>query len=348
MRRPLALLLGAGGLAAAATFGFPADGAPEREIAAAAQAFLESLDEAKRGRAQFAFDDPERLTWGFVPAKYEGVRLGEMTLEQRRAAHALLRSALSAKGYLKATTIFALDGVLRAIAEAAGRQAAHRDPEHYAFAIFGKPSADGAWGWCVQGHHLSLHFTGAGGELTAHTPAFRGANPAEVRSGPLAGLRALAAEEDLGRRLVRSLDDEQRRIAVIAAQAPADVILGPARDARSLGEPAGLPVARMDDAQRALVAALLDEYATDLRGELAGRELARIRDAGIERIHFAWAGGFAPGEGHYYRLHGPTFVIEYDNTQDGANHIHTVWRDPQRDFGGDPLREHLERDHRKR
>ncbi len=312
----------------------------------AAAAFLASLDDGLRAKAQFAFAAKERTEWNFVPGSYPGVVLGELSLPQRRAAHALLRSALSARGYLKVTSIFALDLVLRQMAEERGGKAPHRDPERYAFAVFGTPSAESPWGWRVQGHHVSIHFTAATREVVAVTPAFLGANPAEVREGPSAGLRVLAAEEDLARALLTSLAPELRARAVIEEEAPADVILGPGRRADLLGAPKGLPGSAMDASQCATLALLLDEYARNLRPELAEQALSRMGAADLGSVHFAWAGSLEPGKPHYYRLHGPTFVIEYDNTQDGANHVHTVWRDLTRDFGADALRDHLEHDHK--
>jgi hypothetical protein len=321
------------------------DGA--RAIAEAAAAFVQSLGPGEREKAVAPFDSPQRTEWGFVPAEYPGLVLKDMDAGQRRAAHALLRASLSSQGYLKATAVFALDAVLRALEEQAGRQAPHRDPERYWFQVLGDPGGDQPWGWRVQGHHVSLHFTTAGG-VVAHSPFFLGANPAEVRSGATRGLRVLGAEEDLGRRLWRSLDEGQRQQALLAVKAPADVILGPGRKADFLGPPKGLPVGAMDEAQRGIAALLLDEYVHNLRREVAERSLRRIRAAGVDQIRFAWAGGDEPGQGHYYRLHGPTFVVEYDNTQNGANHVHTVWRDLTEDFGEDLLRQHHEREHRRR
>jgi hypothetical protein len=177
------------------------------------------------------------------------------------------------------------------------------------------------------------------------TPAFLGANPAEVREGRRAGLRVLAAEENLARRLLASLDEPQRRTAVISEGVPRDIVLAPGVDAGALGGVRGLAFADMRPEQRELVDLLLAEWAGNLREDLAHAQLARIREAGLEGVCFLWIGGAELGRPHYYRLHGPTFVIEYDNTQDGANHIHTVWRDLERDFGADLLRRHLHEDH---
>src|SRR5262249_44427464 len=170
------------------------------------------------------------------------------------------------------------------------------------------------------------------------TPAFFGANPARVPSGPHAGLRVLGAEEDLARKLLASLDAAQRRMAVIATSAPSDIILGPGR--KSVPDPAGVAAADLAPQQRQVLMDLIGEYLGNLRDDVARAQREKIERAGAGAIRFAWAGGTAKGEGHYYRVQGPTFVIEYDNTQDNANHVHSVYRDLDNDFGGDLLRRH--------
>ncbi|HZW09258.1 MAG TPA: DUF3500 domain-containing protein [Phycisphaerales bacterium] len=317
---------------------------PRDHASLAAQAFLDTLRPELRERAQLPFDHAGRADWHFVPRARAGVPLREMNDRERAAAHRLLRAALSSAGYLKCTTIMELDQLLREAVEARAGRADHRDPTLYHFTIFGNPAGGGPWGWRVEGHHLSLNFSSADGE-TAVTPAFLGANPAEVREGRRAGLRALGAEEDLARRLLASLDEEQRATAVADEGVPRDILLAPGVAPGAIGPPRGLSLDAMRPAQRELVEALLAEWAGNLRADLGAAQLARIREAGPDGVHFLWIGGDSPGEPHYYRLHGPTFVIEYDNTQDGANHVHTVWRDPERDFGADLLRRHLHEAH---
>ena len=309
-------------------------------MAAAARAFLAALPAEAQKRAVFAFGDKERLNWHYVPRGREGVPFKAMPAPARAAAHELMKASLSAVGYGKAVNVIQLEDVLRRL-ETFGLS---RDPENYAFTVFGTPGPGAPWGWRVEGHHLSLNFTLVPGQPVAVTPAFLGANPAEVPSGPQKGLRALAAEQDLGRALARRLSEAQRARTVIAAQSLGDIVSGPGR-ADSLAAPAGLPLADMTGDQRGLAAQLIEAYARNMRSELAEQELARMRDAGLERIHFAWAGPLEAGRAHYYRLHGPTLLIEYDNTQNNANHIHSVWHDPKRDFGLDLLRAHYQRGH---
>ncbi len=308
-------------------------------MAAAAVKFLDSLTPELRKKAVLAFDDRAREDWHYIPRQASGVEFGEMNEAQRIAARGLMRSTLSSQGMNKVEEIMLLDGVLRDVEKGSGPR---RDPLAYSVTVFGTPGA-GAWGWKVEGHHVSLNFTGTG-EHTASTPAFLGANPAEVRHGERAGVRVLAAEEDLARELLASLNAEQRREAVISDRAPSDILAVPGRSLDGLDR-SGLPVSSMDGPQRLLVDRLLREFAENLRHELAEEELARIATAGMDAVRFAWMGSDRRGEGHYYRLSGPTFVIEYDNTQNGANHVHTVWRDRERDFGRDLLKEHLEHGH---
>ncbi len=309
---------------------------PAAEMAATANNFLAALSPESRAKATFEFANEERANWHFVPMPRKGLPLKEMSPAQRHLAYALLNSALSHRGYFKATTIMSLEQVLFELEN----QAAHRDAELYYFSIFGKPGPE-AWGWRVEGHHLSLNFTIRGRTVVAVTPSFLGSNPAEVRTGSRQGLRVLASEEDLGRQLVKLLDQKQRQVAIIATNAPRDVITGDSRKVRAL-EPVGLPVSQMSEAQRDLLKTLIWEYIGRTRSEVAETEWSRLQDAGWEKVAFAWAGGLEHGQGHYYRVQGPTFLLEYDNTQNNANHVHTVWRSFEDDFGEDTLRKHYE------
>ena len=305
-------------------------------IERAVRDFLNALGPDLRRRAVFPFEAEERWNWHYVPKARNGVALKSMTEAQRHAAMELLRAALSERGYARAEDIMWLENVL---AETEG------DPEtygqlNYAVTVFGEPGGNGAWGWRVDGHHLSLNFTHTP-EGVAVTPAFFGANPAIVEHGPRAGLRVLGAEEDLGRQLIRGLPDAQRMTATIAADAFEDIITGPGREG-SLSRPAGLALGGMEERHRNLAMRLIEEFIGTMRPAVAETERARIREAGLEHIHFAWAGGLEPRRPHYYRLHGPNLLIEYDNTQNEANHIHSVWHDPGHDFATDLLRHHYQ------
>ena len=214
-----------------------------------------------------------------------------------------------------------------------------------AFTVFGTPGVSAAWGWRVEGHHLSLNFTLVPGRPVAVTPAFIGANPAAVRSGPRAGLRPLEQEQDLGLALARGVDPALRSRLVLGGDSLGDIVSGPGRRDLFTAPPAGVALAAMSGEQRALAVRLVETYARNVRAEIADHELERMRDAGVEKLHFAWAGPIDPARPHYYRIHGPTLLIEYDNSQNSANHIHSVLHDPVNDFGADLLRAHYERGH---
>jgi hypothetical protein len=326
----------------------------------AAQKLLNLLGSSLQSKALFPMDSDERFNWHYIPTlvsslpnatqmnlhKRSGVSIKEMTLEQRLAAHALLRSALSTQGYLKATAIMHLEDVLREIEITLGRNVkeatAIRDPELYFFSIFGSPSKDLAWGWRVEGHHLSLHFSLIGNSLIVPLPAFMGSNPAVVAHGTHAGSRIFTAEEHLARELLMSFDTRQSSLAVIATTAPNEIATKNNRKA-DLGTPKGLAVAKMTSAQRELLMKLVQEYAGNFSSALADVEMNKIRTDGIERIHFAWAGSNELGKAHYYRIHSPKLLIEYDNSQNNANHIHLVYRNLENDFGVDMLRQHYEK-----
>ena len=325
-----ALLLGA-----AVTHMTPA--ADTAAMTRAASAFLAALDAVQRDSAQFDFADAERMNWHFIPRARRGIAFKTMTPQQRELARALLQTGLSQRGYLKANTIIELELVLREL----GGNPSVRDPEQYFFSIFGTPSTTALWGWRFEGHHLSLNFTVGPQGIVATAPAFMGANPAEVRTGSRQGLRALAAEEDLARELVTSLSAAQRAAAIIATAAPSDIVTGNRVDVDPL-TPAGIPVDRLDAAQAALLRRLIDEYLNRMAEDIAAQRRARLARTDFDRVTFAWAGSSEPGRPHYYRIQGPTFLIEYDNTQNNANHIHSVWRDFDGDFGRDLIREHYQ------
>lgn len=311
------------------------------DMAHAATNLWNALTPEQQAKAGFSFDDPYRYDWHFIPRERKGLPLKEMTPEQERLAHSLLASGMGMKGFVKAETIMSLEAVLRDIEKGSGPV---RDPELYFFCIFGNPNAPDhhePWGWRVEGHHLSVNFTIAGHEGSVGGPTFFGANPGEVRAGPRKGLRVLAAEEDVARALVKSLNDEQRKVAIVSEEAPKDILSAALRKATPL-EPAGLSAGKLSGEQVSELLRLMTLYAERLRPELASEDLAKAMRAGVDKIHFAWAGGTEPGQPHYYRIQGPTFLIEYDNTQNNANHIHSVWRDYTNDFGDDLLKRHYE------
>lgn len=311
------------------------------DVVTATRAFVDALPPPLRSKATRPFDDKDRTTWAFVPGRYPGVEFGDLDAPAMERAKTMLRSLLSPRGMARTMAIVELENLLRAIEGERGADVSHRDPARYALLVCGEPGADGAFAVRLQGHHVSLHFTFFAGWLVGATPHFLGSNPHER---PITGQRVLADEEDLARALLASCDASQRAAAIVAAKAPPDILLGPAAAFSALGAPQGLAATAMNAAQREQLWRLVETFANDLRGEFAAQELARLapqRDA----LQFAWAGGTERGQGHYWRVQGKTFALEYDNTQNDANHVHVVWRDLERDFGADPLRAHLEAAH---
>ena len=248
---------------------------------------------------------------------------------------------MSQRGYIKAVSIMSLDEILRVLENGTGPV---RDPDRYFFSIFGEPSETGIWGYRVEGHHVSQNFTIVNGKVLV-APSFFGANPAEVREGPRKGLRVLAREEDLGRAFIQSLTPDQKKTAVVSADAPGEILTGPMRKAALKGQPSGIASSKLDSKQRELLQNLLDEYCNNVPEEVAQLREELIKKA-AGNLFFAWAGGEQVGQPHYYRIQSPAFLIEYDDTQNNANHIHTVWRDIDGDFGLDLLKEHYQTSHR--
>ena len=299
-------------------------------MAAAAQTFLGTLDAAQRAKAHLPFDSEERFNWFYIPKDRVGLPLKQMTAPQREATMALLHAGLSEKGYTKAEAVRALEPVLAEIE----KNPVRRDPELYYVSIFGDPTPAGTWGWRYEGHHLSQNWTVVRGESIASSPQFFGSNPAEVRDGPKKGTRVLAAEEDLARALLERLTEAQRAKAVISAEAPDDMLTANNRKA-AMQEDRGLSHEELTPEQRGLLMAVIEEYAGAQQRSIAQKRLEAVRTAGLGKVKFAWMGGLERGKRHYYRIQGPTFLIEYDNTQNDANHIHAVWRDFTGDFGLD-------------
>ena len=314
-----------------------------QSVASRANEFLLLLDEAQLTKARYAFDDDERFNWHFVPRERNGISFNELTEKQRQAALALLKVSLSEQGYQKANNIMALENVLREV-ENRGNDDTYRDPLNYYLTTFGNPDPATEWGWRLEGHHISINFSSANGDIVSSTPTFWGSNPAVVRSGRFAGRQVLKQETDLGFTLVNSLDMRQLRTAVVAEKAPSDIITGNQRKAE-LQEPQGLGFSEMSEQQKKLFLQLLNVYVKNYQLGFAKRLMEKIEKAGIENLSFAWAGSLQPGAGHYYRIQGPMLLIEYDNTQNNANHVHTAVRDLTNDFAEDILREHYQKDH---
>ncbi len=330
----------AGGLAVSPHAGAARSAGKDGPAETAANAFLASLPPDLRKSAAFPFDSPERTAWYFVPRERSGVSLLKLDDPQSELLGPLLATALSPEGLLAARGVMKHENILRRVETEAGIDATRRDPGHYYASVFGTPGPAAPWAWRFEGHHLSINVTLLPSQPPVMAPLFIGANPARVLSGPQTGFRLLAAEEDLGRELVTLLPEARRKVAMIADTAFPEIVTGNDPKVRPLALE-GLAAADMSAAEQQQLRRLIELYTGRLNPDSAREALARLDRAGFAKVHFAWAGSIESGQKHYYRVHGPTLLIEYDNTQNDANHIHTVYRDLDRDFGGDVLRRHV-------
>ncbi len=306
----------------------------------AAKAFVDSLNDGQKAKAIYEYMDGERVFWYYPPMNRHGLALRDMDTGQRDLAYAVMASALTDASYEKAKLIIEHEAVLGTLEKEQGVVSFVRDPELYYFTVFGDPTGTDPWGWRVEGHHVSLHFSIWGDKVISMTPFFYGANPAEVRSGPKAGLRILGTRMDMALELMNSLDAGQRAKALLYDKAPYDILTYNSSKVSLPGEE-GLKAAKMSETQKAMLKSLVAEYVNQVRSDLAEQKLAELEEEGYDRLHWAWAGPTEASQAHYYRIHAGNFVVEYDNRQNGANHIHSVWRDVENDFASDVLREHL-------
>jgi uncharacterized protein DUF3500 len=310
------------------------------QMRAAAAAFLDSLSAEQTARAAASFDSPDHHEWTYLPGPRPGLALADMSDDQRELALRLLDTGLSEQGGTSARAIMALESTLRHIEEQQGLNADHRDPGFFWFRVLGDPRGNAPWAWRANGHHLAVHLTIIGDAIAA-TPQFFGANPARV---PATGHRTLPAEEDRARELLASLDAEQRQVAISGPIAPDDILTrrDPVADPARIA--AGIEYSRLTLAQRDLLGGLVHQYVDRVAPEIAELSWRRITDVGIEAVRFTWSGSDVVGEGHYYAVTGPTFLLEYDNVQNNNNHIHSVWRDIDHDWGHDILQSHYAHD----
>lgn len=312
------------------------------EMAKAATLFLSTLDDATRATVQLAYEDPARRDWHNIPKPWrKGLSLREMSGPQKQACLALVETAMSPSGFRKAKQVMQLETNIRE-GEKDLVNGAIRDPERYYLTIFGRPAERGEWGWSFEGHHFSLNIAIRDQVIIGDTPSFLGANPATVRinveGGPAVGSRTLVDEEQIAFDLLQTLSPEQHLSALIASKPP--------NEYQNPGSPTppqlpteGLPASKMTPEQKALLKKLLATYCGNFTNSIAERRMRDLQDADWDRLHFAWAGASEPGQGHYYRVSGPSLLLEFVNVQadpagNPANHIHTIWRNLRHDFGG--------------
>jgi hypothetical protein len=303
--------------------------------------FLESLEHEQLEKAQMPFDDLSREVWHFLPGEMwprKGIRLTDLDQKQKELAFIMLFDHLSEAGYKKVLGIIDLENVLIEM----GQDKNFRDPDKYFVAIYGDPSKDKLWAWSFEGHHLSINFT-ISGKNVSMSPRFMGANPATIPIGKRKGQRPLKAEEDMALELVNSMDSNQRVKAIFSSRSYLEIVTSNATQVGPL-KPVGIAYAELNLDQQKLLLELINEYLSAMPQDLAKRRRIEIERENLSTIRFGWAGATELGKGHYYRIQGQSFLIEFDNTVNNANHIHTVWRDFDGDFGKDLIREHYEKD----
>lgn len=305
----------------------------------AASMLLASLSEEQKSRIAYPAWSIERMQWSYLPGERAGLALRNMKGNQRKLALALLASGLSRRANIQALAIMSLENILRETL-----RLDRFNSEYYFITIFGSPTGPNPWAWRFEGHHISVNCLMVDGDI-AVTPNFLGANPACILEGPASGFRVLAAEEDRARQLLLSLDPLRRSLVLIGDSAPLDVVTK-WQPRVEPDAPTGLPLSRMNEEQGKLLLRLLRVYTSRMPPEMSDAYWEKMDNDGMGNIHFAWAGPIESGKPHYYRLHGPGFLIEYDNVQNDANHIHTVWRDFRNDWGEDILKEHYAHFHR--
>jgi hypothetical protein len=317
------------------------------EMAVATKSLLKVLTPAQQNLALQSFDDKGRTHWLYVPSVRQGLPLKQLSDKQRPFIQNLLKTALSQSGYLKAESIRELENILKVIE--AGQGKSPRDTEMYYLTIFGVPGDKGTWAWRWEGHHLSLNFTIINGDIVSASPLFMGNNPGQVspEQANVSQLKMLNQEDSIGLELIQSLTVEQRKVAIIAEKAPADITTKNQEKLEPATNHQGIALSDLSAEQKFKIGRIIAEYVGRTREEFALGEMIEITATPENKIFFAWAGGMVAGEGHYYRIEGPSFLFELDNTQNNANHVHTVWRDRRKDFGYDALTEHLKRVHAK-
>jgi hypothetical protein len=310
------------------------------DMVAAANTFLGMLSAEQKKQATYPLTDAERENWNFVPIERQGLPFKKMSTEQQALGLALLRTGLSHTGMARANATMSMELVLKQLEKGAAR----RDPTLYFVTVFGEPANDKSWGWRFEGHHLSFNFTIVDGKHVFFAPSFIGSNPAEVRQGPRKGERVLGEEEDLGLALITSLNPSQRKTAIIAEEALKEIVTTNKKRVEPLS-PTGIAAGQLTSSQREKLIGLLKLYLARWRPELADETFAKVSAAGLDKLTFAWAGGLDRSKQTYYRIQGPTILVEFDNFQGNGNHIHTTVRDFKGDFGHDLLREHYAKAH---
>jgi len=307
-----------------------------------AMAFVNSLSDKQKGEAMFPFDEINRYEWHYLPASMasrNGIGVSELNDIQKKKLNDLMKVYLSEEGYTKLKNIMGFENLLKELEP----DNMNRTPENYFIAIYGNPGKDSIWGWKFSGHHLALNFTIVNGKL-AVAPFFFGVYPAEVKDGPQKGMRIIKDEEDFGFELENSLTQEQKQKALLQSNAYSDIVTRNDVEVDPL-HPIGILAKDLTHEQKIILNKLIVAYLLSMPPIIAKTRIKTISTEEMNSISFGWAGGTEPGKPHYYRIQGKSFLVEFDNTQNNANHIHSVWRDFKGDFGHDLLKEHYQSAH---
>ena len=307
--------------------------------------FLDSLNQDQRNKAQLSFDDLSKSNWHFIPSSMwtrKGIELTELDNNQKKLVHVLLQSSLSESGYKKTMKIMDLENVLLEISG----DSIKRNPDKYSIAFYGNPEKDSLWSWSFEGHHISLNFTILKGKSSI-APRFFGANPATILSGHRKGERTLYKEEDLGFELINSLSGDQKEIAIFRDNTFSGIVTKNSIEVAPL-TPVGIKYEELNSSQQLVFIKIIKEYISTVPEKEAKKRMEKLKNEEMNKMRFGWVGGINPGDGHYYRIQGKSFLIELANKQNNANHIHAVWRDFNGDFGRDLIEEHYKNsDHHK-
>lgn len=317
-----------------------------QSISGAAKEFVATLDASQKPLTIFPFESDERYAFHYFPIDdRKGLPLDKMTPQQKTLAMKLLSACVADNTVKKINAIIELENILK-VMENRKEDDHFRDPGKYHLAIFGEPGEKNIWGWRFEGHHVSFNFSAKDNVLVAGTPGFLGSNPAIVPDGPQKGKEILKDEKEGALKLLKSFSAEQMKKVMLNGDAPGDIVTRIDRKAM-INDPGGMGYTEMSAAQKENFLVLIRLYVTRYKKDFANRMLKEIQDAGFDKLKFAWAGDTVTGVGHphYYRILGPTLIIEYDNTQNNANHVHTVVRDLLHDYGGDQLLEHYKKGH---
>ena len=319
-----------------------------QDLSLKANTFLNSLSDELRAETHFSLSDDERFNMNFVPIDRKGPSFHDFNAKQRQAALDLLKASLSSQGYVKTTEIMSLEKVLYELGDPEQKMSdgrPYRDPLNYHLCIFGAPAPENFWGWRFEGHHISLNFTASEGKLVSSTPTFFGSNPGIVRSTSQKGKEVLKKETDLGFALISSMSEEQLKITRFSDAAPREIITGNKRKVETI-EPLGISYSDLSENQKRVFEQLVNLYIDNYESEFASGLKQKLIAEGMEKLHFAWAGSLMAGQGHYYRIQGDFLIIEYDNVQNNANHVHTAVRDLTNDYGEDLLKSHYKKHHK--